>query len=183
MGRLIVWNLVTLDGCFEGPKPWDLAFHERAWGPELNALSEDFGASAEALVFGRKTYEGMAEYWPTADEEPVIKDFMNRLPKLVASRSLTDPAWSNTRATTDILAELRALKAASERPVFIFGSGELVRSLLPEGIIDEFRLALVPVILGRGRRLFGEDGPEVPLRLVGSETTAGGTVVLTYATA
>ena len=103
---------------------------------------------------------------------------MNRLPKLVASRTLTDPAWENSRATADIVGELRALKRRSERPVYIFGSAELVGSLLPEGVIDEIKLA-VPVILGRGRRFFG-DGPRVPLTLVSAEPTGAGTVVMTY---
>jgi dihydrofolate reductase len=179
MGKVVVWNLVSVDGCFEGPEPWDLGFHEIAWGPELRELSEEFGARAEALVFGRRTYEGMAAYWPNADDDPVIKEYMNRLPKLVASRSLTDPAWENSRATADIVGELRALKRRSERPVYIFGSAELVGSLLPEGVIDEIKLAVVPVILGRGRRFFG-DGPRVPLTLVSAEPTGAGTVVMTY---
>jgi dihydrofolate reductase len=180
MGKVVVWNLVTLDGCFEGPEPWDLGFHELAWGPELRALSLEFGAKAEALVFGRKTYEGMAAYWPDADEESAIKDYMNALPKLVASRTLTDPAWNNSRATADIAGELRALKARSEKPSYIFGSGELVGSLLPTGLIDEIKLAVVPVILGRGRRLFGE-GERVPLVLRSAQPVANGTVILDYA--
>ena len=179
MGKLIVWNLMTLDGCFEGAEPWDLAFHELAWGPELRALSLEFGAGAQALVFGRKTYEGMAAYWPNADEEREIKSYMNALPKLVASRTLTDPAWNNSRATADITGALRELKARSEKPIYIFGSGELVNSLLPEGVIDEIKLALVPVILGRGRRLFGE-GARVPLTLASAEPVANGTVILSY---
>jgi dihydrofolate reductase len=122
----------------------------------------------------------MAAYWPDAEEEGEIKAYMNALPKLVASRTLTDPAWNNSRATADIVGELRALKARSEKPVYIFGSGELMRSLLPEGLIDEILLAVVPVVIGRGRRLFGE-GPRVPLRLLSSQPTAGGTVVLSYA--
>jgi dihydrofolate reductase len=182
MGKLVVWNLVTLDGCFEGPEPWDLGFHELAWGPELRALSEEFGTTAEALIFGRKTYEGMAAYWPTAEEEPGIKDYMNALPKLVASRTLTEPAWNNSRATADIAGEIRALKARSEKPLYIFGSAELVASLLPDGVIDEFKLAVVPVILGRGRRLFGE-GARVPLTLLSAQPVKGGTVVLSYALA
>lgn len=180
MGKLVVWNLMTLDGYFEGPEPWDLGFHELAWGPELRALSLEFGARAEALVFGRKTYEGMASYWPNAEEEAEIKDYMNALPKLVASRTLSDPAWNNSRATADIAGELKALKARTERPIYIFGSGELVRSLLPEGLIDEIILAVAPVILGRGTRLFA-DGPRVPLKLLSSQPTAGGTVILSYA--
>ena len=143
-------------------------FHELAWGPELRALSLEFGAKAEALVFGRKTYEGMAAYWPDAEDEGEIKAYMNALPKLVASRTLTEPAWNNSRATADIVGELRALKARTEKAIYIFGSGELMRSLLPEGVIDEIMLALVPVLLGQGTRLFGE-GPQVPLRLVSSQ--------------
>ncbi|WP_297977081.1 dihydrofolate reductase family protein [uncultured Amaricoccus sp.] len=180
MGEVVVWNLVTLDGYFEGPEPWDLGFHELAWGPELRALSEEFGRKAEALVFGRKTYEGMAAYWTTAEDEGEIKAYMNALPKLVASRTLAEAAWNNSRATADIVGELRALKGRTERPVYIFGSGELVRSLLPEGVIDEIRLAVVPVILGRGRRLFGE-GERVGLTLRSAEGLANGTVLLRYA--
>jgi dihydrofolate reductase len=180
MGRVVVWNLVTLDGCFEGPEPWDMAFHELAWGPELRALSLEFGADAEALVFGRKTYEGMAAYWPDAEEEGEIKAYMNALPKLVASRTRTALDWNNSRAVTDIAGELRALKARTAKGLYIFGSGALMRSLLPEGVIDEVILGVVPLILGKGTRLFGE-GPRVPLTLTSAQPTAGGTVVLRYA--
>jgi dihydrofolate reductase len=179
MSRLVVWNVVTLDGRFEGPEPWDLGFHALAWGPELRALSEEFGANAAALIFGRRTYEGMAAYWPNAEGEGAIKAYMNALPKLVASRTLTRPEWNNSRATADIVGEIRALKARSEKDLYIFGSGELVNSLLPEGVIDEIKLAVVPVILGRGRRLFGE-GPQVPLTLRSAEAVANGTVILSY---
>ncbi|MBP7001154.1 dihydrofolate reductase family protein [Amaricoccus sp.] len=182
MGKLIVWNLVTLDGCFEGPEPWDLSFHALAWGDELRDLSLTFGAQAEALVFGRKTYEGMAAYWPEADEDGGIKAYMNALPKLVASRTLTDLAWSNSRATADILGEIRALKARSEKHLYIFGSADLVASLLPEGVIDEMLIGVVPVILGRGRPLFRE-GDRVSLTLLSAEPTRGGTVILRYALA
>ena len=87
MAKLIVWNLVTVDGYFEGDKKWDLDFHNKAWGPELEKLSLEFGKNAEALVFGRVTYEGMRDYWTTTTDEGPIKDFMNALPKLVASRA------------------------------------------------------------------------------------------------
>jgi dihydrofolate reductase len=181
MGKVVVWNVVTLDGCFEGPEPWDLAFHALAWGPELRALSLGFGADAEALVFGRKTYEGMAAYWPDAEEEDgEIRAFMNALPKLVASRTRTALEWNNSRAVADIAGELRTLKRLTEKGLYIFGSGELMRSLLPEGVIDEIILGVVPVILGKGTRLFG-DGAQVPLTLTSAQPTAGGTVVLRYA--
>jgi dihydrofolate reductase len=179
MGRVVVWNLVSLDGRFEGPEPWDLGFHQLAWGPELRALSESFGADAEALVFGRKTYEGMAAYWPNAEEESRIKAYMNGLPKLVASRSRTELEWNNSRATSDILGELKALKARSQKTLYIFGSGELLRSLLPEGVIDEIILGVVPVVIGQGARLFGESR-QLPLTLTETQQTAKGTMVLRY---
>lgn len=181
MGKVIVWNLVTLDGRFEGSTPWDLSFHQQAWGPELRALSETFLADTEALVFGRKTYEGMAAYWPEAeeDDEARIKAFMNALPKLVASRRPGALAWNNSRATADIVGELGALKARAAKNLYVFGSAELVASLLPAGLIDEIIVAIVPRILGAGRRLF-EDGTNVPLRLVSSEATSGGTAILRY---
>jgi dihydrofolate reductase len=182
VGKVIAWNLMTLDGCFEGPEPWDLAFHDLAWGPELRELSLEFGAKADALVFGRRTYEGMAAYWPNAADEGEIKAYMNALPKLVASRTLTElqPAWNNSQVTADIVGELRTLKRRTEKAIYIFGSGELMGSLLPEGVIDEVKLALVPVVLGRGRRLFGE-GERVALTLRSAEPLANGTVILDYA--
>src|SRR5271169_5090342 len=87
MSRLIMWNLMTVDGCFEGAKSWDLAFHQAVWGPELEAFSIEQLRTADRLLFGRVTYEGMAAYWRTAQGE--VADFMNRLPKVVFSTSLT----------------------------------------------------------------------------------------------
>jgi dihydrofolate reductase len=84
--RLIMWNLVTLEGYFEGPKKWDLDWHEYVWGDELEQLSLEQRKSADALLFGRVTYEGMASYWPTATGE--VAEFMNRVPKVVFSRTL-----------------------------------------------------------------------------------------------
>ncbi len=94
MRKLIMWNLVTLDGCFEGEKPWDLAWHELVWGEELEQLSIEQLRSADMLVFGRATYEGMAAYWTTAQGE--IADYMNSLPKVVCSRSLHTADWNNS---------------------------------------------------------------------------------------
>jgi dihydrofolate reductase len=180
MGRIVVWNLMSLDGFFEGPEPWDLAFHERAWGPELRALSESFGESAEMLVFGRKTYEGMAAYWPTAEEEGRVRDYMNALPKLVASRTLRRADWNNSRVTADIAGELRAAKARAGKTIYVFGSAGLTASLLAEGLVDELMVAVVPVLLGRGGRLF-RDGAERTLRLLSARPIANGTVILSYA--
>jgi dihydrofolate reductase len=106
MGKVIVWNLVTLDGYFEGTKKWDLDFHMQAWGPELEALSREFGKKAEALVFGRVTYEGMKAYWTTAEDDTEVKAYINRF-----RRSSLRTRWKHRTGTTP--ASSRTLPANS----------------------------------------------------------------------
>ncbi len=180
MSKLVIWNLVSLDGYFEGTTPWDLEFHHKAWGPELEALSIELVERAAALVFGRRTYEGMAEYWATA-EPGELTTFMNELPKLVASRTLESVDWNNARLADDIVAELVALKATSEKDIYLLGSSDLMNSLLRQGVVDELILCVVPTLLGRGSRLFKDVGNiDFPLR--DSRQLANGSMVLRYAT-
>lgn len=178
MTKLIVWNLITLDGYFEGDKAWDLEFHNKAWGPELDALSSEFGDKAEALIFGRKTYEGMAAYWKTA-EPGKVTTYMNALPKLVASRSLTEADWNKTRLTADIVGELSKLKAAATKDLYAFGSADLTHSLLREGLVDELMLCIVPILLGKGN-LFFKQGQPADLKLLESRPLSNGGVILRY---
>lgn len=181
MSRLIVWNLITLDGYFEGEKPWDLAFHEIAWGDELESLSKEFGERAAALVFGRKTYEGMKAYWTTA-EPGAITDYMNALPKLVASRNLTGSDWNNTRVSAGIADDLAGLKAASQKDIFVFGSSDLTASLLEAELVDELMICVVPVLLGKGNPFF-KPGAERRLSLLESRPLQNGSIILRYAPA
>ncbi len=95
MGRLIIWNIMSLDGAFEGAAPWDLSMHETVWGPELEQLSKQQLAEAPILLFGRKTYEGMAEYW--RDEKGEIAEAMNKASKAVVSATLKSADWNNSR--------------------------------------------------------------------------------------
>jgi dihydrofolate reductase len=124
MSRLITWNLLTLDGFFEGAKSWDLDFHQSVWGDELERLSIEQLRSADRLLFGRVTYEGMAAYWQTAKGE--VADFMNRLPKVVVSRTLERADWANTKLIKDnVVAEIqnsssRAKETRSSLAVPIF---------------------------------------------------------------
>lgn len=178
MSKLIMWNLVTLDGYFEGEKPWDLEFHNKAWGPELRALSEEFGEKAEVLVFGRRTYEGMASYWKTA-EPGKITTYMNALPKLVASRTLTSADWNNTRVTGDIASEIERLKASSKKNLYVFGSADLIDSLLESGLVDEIMLCVVPVLLGSGAPLF-KPGRTGDLKLIEARPLSNGAMILRY---
>ncbi len=179
MAKVIVWNLVSLDGYFEGAKKWDLDFHSLGWGEEMEALSHTFGASAQMLVFGRVTYEGMKAHWTKAGDS-VVTRFMNALPKLVASRRLTASDWNNTRVTADIVGEIAALRAAPGKDIFVFGSAELVDTLLKANQIDELMLAVVPVRLGEGTLFFKEGGERRTMELLESRPLKNGTVILRY---
>lgn len=180
MGKIIVWNLVTLDGYFEGAKKWDLDFHAQAWGPELETLSREFGKKAEALVFGRITYEGMKAYWTTAEDDSEVKAYMNALPKIVASQTLKTSDWNNTRIVKDIAGELAQLKQATEKNIYIFGSADLVASLLNSAVIDEIMLCMVPVLLGQGTPLFKPADQFKRLKLLESQPLESGCVILRY---
>lgn len=183
MAKLIVWNLVTLDGLFEGPTKWDLAFHNDAWCDELADLSKEFGEKAELLVFGRVTYEGMKAYWTTTEEEGEVKAFMNALPKLVASRSLTASDWNNTQVTAEIASEIARRKAAPGKDIYVFGSAELTDSLLRDGLVDEIMLCVVPVVLGAGTPFFKPGSPARKFLLTQARPLGNGAVILNYAVA
>lgn len=175
-----MWNVVTLDGCFEGEKPWDLSFHSLVWGPELEALSLEQLHEADMLVFGANTYKGMAEYWPKAEGEGEVTALMNSLAKVVCSSSLEKAEWNNTTIVRDALPELQRLKEQGDKPMYIFGSGKLVQSLLNAGMIDEIRLCLAPIILGKGRRLFTDGNHVQNLALLESRSLQNGGVLLRY---
>jgi dihydrofolate reductase len=177
MARLIMWNLMTLDGLFEG-KDHDLSWHLDVWGDELERLSIDQLKSAGGLLFGRVTYELMAKHWPTETGE--IADFMNALPKHVFSRTLTRSDWANTAMYSDDLpATVARLKRAQPKDIFLFGSADLAASLTPHGLIDEFRIALNPIILGAGTPLF-KPGERSKLKLLDARALASGITVLRY---
>ncbi len=179
MSRLIMWNLLTLDGRFEGRRSWDLEWHEPAWGPELERFSIDQLRTAERLVFGRVTWEGMAAYWRSAEGE--VAELMNRLPKVVFSRSLKQADWSSSTLVGGDAAE--AVAEMKRRPggdAFVFGSGALSRSLMDRGLFDEYRLGLVPSVLGYGRRLFDEPSARTPLELLEARPLSPGCLLLRY---
>jgi dihydrofolate reductase len=178
MAKLIGWNLVTVDGFFEGAKKWDLDFHNLAWGPELEKLSEEFGDKAASLVFGRVTYEGMASYWKSA-EPGKITTYMNALPKLVASRTLESVDWNNSRVTADIVPELKRMKAEETKTLYIFGSADLTHSLLEAGLVDELMLCTVPVLLGQGTPFF-KPGKQIGLELAETRPLNSGSLINTY---
>jgi dihydrofolate reductase len=179
MRKVIMWNVITLDGRFEGEKPWDLSFHDLVWGPELQALSLEQLQEAGMLVFGKNTYSGMADYWPKAKEEEAA--LMNSVAKMVCSSSLQKAEWTNTTIIRDSVQELQHLKEDGDKPIYIFGSGKLSQSLMNAGIIDEIRLCVAPIILGKGRRLFADENTTSTLTLCESRSLQSGGVILRYA--
>lgn len=180
MGKLIVWNIISIDGFFEGGQSWDLRLHEHIWGEDLRRLSLRFGQEAGLLVFGRTTYEGMAAHWPTDTDESEIAAYMNAIPKLVASRTLTAPEWHNTEATSDPVGDLTRRKQLDERPIYVFGSADLVDTLLDAGLVDELLLGIAPVVLGSGTPFFKEADTARPLSLIESRAVDSGGVLLRY---
>lgn len=181
MRKLIVWNLMTLDGYFEGKEPWDLGFHTSVWGDELEKFSLEQGAEIGTLLFGRRTYEGMAAYWTAETEPGEVADMMNSIEKAVASHTLTEAGWNNTRLLRgDAAQAVRDLKAEDGKDVFVFGSADLLASLLTAGLVDEYRLCLAPVTLGAGNPLFKPETAPLSMRLLEARPLKSGGVILRY---
>jgi dihydrofolate reductase len=179
MRRVIMWNLITLDGYFEGPEPWDLRFHSYALSVEFEELSLQQLRSADALVFGRATYEGMAAHWSSA--EGAVADLMNAVPKIVCSRTLRHAAWSNTTVSSDATRAVSQLKHGGDGDILVFGSSHLSGTLIREGLFDEYRLGVVPAAIGRGRSLFGSETSVLKLNLCEAKAMSNGCLFLRYA--
>lgn len=180
MRKLILWNVITLDGCFEGEKSWDLSFHSLVWGSDLAALSLEQLQEADMLVFGKNTYNGMADYWPKAEGEGEVTGLMNSIAKVVCSASLEKAEWNNTTIIRDAVPELQRLKEQAGKPLYIFGSGKLTQSLMNAGMIDEIRLCVAPIILGKGRQLFTDENTTHHLRLLECRSLQNGGIILRY---
>jgi dihydrofolate reductase len=179
MRKLIVWNLVSLDGFFQGPEPWSIDWFDTVWGEELERFSLDQAGTADTLLFGRVTYEGMAAYWRSATG--AIADFMNGVEKIVFSRTLSGADWTNSRvAAGDAAEEVERLKRDAGRDVLVFGSARLVDTLLEAGLIDEIRLGVTPLILGGGTPLFKPRSKRTRMRLLEARPLQSGCVILRY---
>ena len=182
MRKLIMWNVITLDGYFEGDKKWDLSFHNAVWGPELEKLSLEQLHSADYLVFGRVTYEGMSAYWKKAEgEQAEIAKLMNSVPKLVFSRTLKEVDWNNTTLINgDASAELSRLKEQEGKDMYVFGSADLSSTFIKDDLFDEYRIGIAPVILGSGKPLFRQGMPSRNLALVSAQQLTPGGVLLKF---
>ena len=190
MRKLSVVNFVTLDGVMQSPADPD---EDRSGGFEyggwvLPYLDEDWGrvagegmAASDALLFGRKTYEKMAAYWPNQPDDDPVSVKMNRSAKYVVSNTLDDVPWENsTLIKGDAVAEIIKLKEQPGKGITVLGSGDLLQTLMKHDLIDEYELLVCPLLLGRGKRLFRDGGPKSPLEFVDSKTTKSGALILTY---
>ncbi len=181
MSRLFAFNMVTLDGYFEGPDH-DISWHNV--DAEFNEFAIAQLNEIGTLIFGRATYEMMAAYWSTpqarADDRNVA-DLMNELPKVVVSRTISKPAWQNSRPVADHVGEqLTALKQQSRKDLAVFGSANLLRSLMEMDLVDEHRLIINPLLLGGGTPLFQRPTARLGLELIRSRTFSNGNVLLCY---
>jgi dihydrofolate reductase len=179
MRKLIAWNVMTLDGYFEGAGPWQLDMHGTVWGEELEAFSLTQGAEIGTLLFGRRTYEGMRDHW-TKEEGP-IAEMMNSIEKAVASRTLEEADWNNSRLLKGEAADtVKALKQEDGKDVFVFGSADLLATLMAEDMVDEYRLCLAPVVWGEGAPLFKPSSGRAHFTLREARPLKTGGLILLY---
>jgi dihydrofolate reductase len=182
MRKLIVFNQVTVDGYFvdmNGDMSW--AHNEDA---EFNAFVEGNASAGGELLFGRITYELMASYWPTPraiQNYPVVAKGMNSLPKVVFSRTMDKASWNNTKLVKgDLAAEIRKMKKEPGKDMVIMGSGSIVSQLAHEGLIDEYQIVVIPVVLGKGRTMFDGIKERLALKLTKTRAFRNGNVFLCY---
>ncbi|HMG26188.1 MAG TPA: dihydrofolate reductase family protein [Acidimicrobiia bacterium] len=181
MRKLLSFMVVTLDGYYEGP---DGEFDWPNVDDEFNEFAISQINDIDTLLFGRATYEGMAEYWPTpaaVEGDPAVAGLMNTIPKIVFSGSLDRADWQNTRLVKDGVAETIAeLKEQPGKDLALFGSPTLTASLIEQGLVDELRVMVHPILLSAGKSLFGALARRVPVELQRTTVFHSGNVMLVY---
>lgn len=184
MGRIVVTEFVSLDGVMQAPGGGENYKHA-GWTFEINRGAEgdqfklDETRDSEALLLGRLTYEGFAAAWPGRTGD--FADKFNRMPKYVVSATLEAPTWNNSTVLKgDVVEEVRKLRQRLGGNIVVHGSARLVQTLLEHDLVDELRLMVFPVVLGTGKRLFGETSDKKSLRLVSSQTVGDGVAILIY---
>jgi dihydrofolate reductase len=190
MRKLVVVEFLTLDGVMQAPAAPDEdtegGFPHGGWQRPYfdDVLGTDAAkgmAETDAILFGRKTYEKMAAYWPTVANDDPYARHLNSTPKYVASRTLQSVEWQNsTLIDGDVVEQIAKLKEQPGKNIVVLGSGDLVQTLIENDLVDEYALTVFPIVLGSGKRLFRGAGPTINLRLVHSKSTSTGGLMLTY---
>jgi dihydrofolate reductase len=182
MRKLIVFNQTTLDG-FIADRNGDMSWAHKQ-DAEWNEFVQGNASGGGELVFGRITYELMASFWPTPmamKSFPVVAEGMNKLPKVVFSRTLDKASWSNTRLVKDdIAAEIRKMKQEPGAAMVIMGSGSVVSQLAEDGLIDEYQMVVNPIVLGKGKGMFDTIKQKLMLKLIKTRVFGNGNVLLCY---
>jgi dihydrofolate reductase len=181
MRKVSVFNFVTLNGYFKGPKG-DISWHRH--GPEENEYAAESLRSGNTLLFGRVTYEMMASYWPTPvaiKNDPIVAEGMNNADKIVFSRTLKKVEWNNTRLVKDnIVDEIKKMKQMPGKDMTLLGSGSILTQFAEQGLIDEYQLMVDPVVLGEGTPIMNGIKHKLDLELTGIRPFRSGVVLLSY---
>jgi dihydrofolate reductase len=184
MRRLSVFNQVSVDGYFKTPDGDTGWMHQHDDDAEFREFTASNARGGGVLLFGKTTYEMMASFWPTpaaAEQFPDVAKQMNSLPKVVFSRTLNKASWSNTKLVKgDPVAEVRQMKNAPGDQMVIMGSGTIVSQLMPAGLIDEYQLVVIPVVLGEGKTMFEGSKKTLNLTLTKTRTFRNGKTFLVY---
>jgi dihydrofolate reductase len=186
MSRIVVTEFVSLDGVMEDPGGSENFKHggwsfEFSRGEEGDKFKLDETMSSDALLLGRVTYEGFAAAWPSRQDEAGFADKFNSMPKYVVSSTLEDPEWNNSTVLKgDVVEEVKKLREQPGGDIVVHGSRQLAQTLLENDLVDELRLMVFPVILGSGKRLFGDTDDKKTLRLVSAQTVGDGVSILIY---
>jgi dihydrofolate reductase len=185
MGRIVVTEFVSLDGVVEAPGGGE-DFRHGGWSFEIDRgegdkFKLDETMSSEALLLGRVTYEGFAAAWPSRTDDQGFADKFNSMPKYVVSSTLEEPEWNNSTVLKgDLVEAVAKLKTEQDGDIVVHGSPSLVQGLLEHDLVEELRLMVFPVVLGTGKRLFGETTDKKRLRLVDSKVVGDGVAILIY---
>jgi dihydrofolate reductase len=186
MGKIAVTEFISLDGVVEDPGGAE-DFKYGGWSFEIergddgNKFKLDETMSAEALLLGRRTYEGFADAWPQRDGE--FADKFNNMPKYVVSSTLSDPEWANSTVISkgdDLVEAVTKLRDEHEGEIQVPGSVQLAQALIAADLVDELRLMVYPVVLGAGKQLWGETGEKKPMKLTSSQIVGDGVAILVY---
>jgi dihydrofolate reductase len=191
MAKLVVVEMLSLDGVMQAPGGpdedrsggfehggWAMPYFDEVAGEEAGKSMAETGA----FLFGRKTYEIMAAYWPNHPDDDIFSNVLNSLPKYVVSTTLDEPlSWAgSTLVKGDVVEAVVALKDGLDGNIVVLGSGQLAQTLMEHDLVDEYVLTIHPLLLGGGKRLFDEAGAMRPMRLVDSKTSTTGVILATY---
>jgi dihydrofolate reductase len=186
MGRIVVTEFISLDGVIEDPGGSE-GYEHGGWtfqfdaGPDFEKFKFEELQASDAQLLGRVTYDGFAKAWPTMEGTGEFGERMNSMPKYVVSTTLQNAEWNNTTVIRgDVADGVRKLKDQYDRDILVAGSSRLVQSLIEQDLVDELRLMVFPILLGTGKRLFGDTSEAKRLQLAATTPLGDGVTILTY---